>query len=231
MSILEDDFADAKMKPQTLSGQVYDKLLDMIMSNVARPDSRLNVDELSKRFGVSKTPLREALKSLEKTGLVSFKPYSGYMVKTFTAKEIEEIYKIRILLETFAIEQILENVSDVHIRELKRIQATIESNLTVPKVKLFKMNREFHDYFYSISDCPKLCEMIGLLWDNLVFFRMLLIQEDDYINNMKTEHRAYIDALEKRQGERLKALIVAALEVHAQRIPRLVQHHYRNPSE
>ena len=231
MSILEDDFADAKMKPQTLSGQVYDKLLDMIMSNVARPDSRLNVDELSKRFGVSKTPLREALKSLEKTGLVSFKPYSGYMVKTFTAKEIEEIYKIRILLETFAIDQILENVTDVHIRELKRIQATIESNLAVPKVKLFKMNREFHDYFYSISDCPKLCEMIGLLWDNLVFFRMLLIQEDDYINNMKTEHRAYIDALEKRQGGRLKTLIVAALEVHAQRIPRLVQHHYRNPSE
>lgn len=230
MNIFDDDHDDLKMKPQTLSGIVYDKLLDMIMSNAVGPDERINVDEIAKRFGISKTPLREALKSLEKTGLISFRPYAGYSIKTFTSKEIEEIYEIRILLESFAIDQISKIVTDDNIFSLKSIQKEIENNLHLPKVKLFKMNRTFHDYFYSISGYTKLCEMIGLLWDNLAFFRMLLIQEDDYIETMKTEHWAYIDALEKRQGDRLKHLVISNLRTHAQRVPKLVRDHYRRDS-
>lgn len=226
IDILQDDNHDLKMKPQPLSGMVYDKLLDMIMSNAVRSDDRLNVDELAKKFGVSKTPLREALKSLEKTGLVSFKPYAGYSVKKFTAKEIEELYEIRSLLEQFAVEKIIENVKNEDVRKLSTIQNYIENNLSVSKINLFKLNRYFHDHFYSISGCPKLCEMIGLLWDNLSFFRMLLIQEDSYIENMKSEHWEYIGALEQRQGERLKNLIVSNLRAHAKQVPELVRDHY-----
>ncbi len=226
MDIFDDERDDLKMKPQTLSGMVYDRLLDLIMSNVVSLDAKINVDDLAKKFGVSKTPLREALKSLEKTGLVTFKPYSGYSIKTFTSREIEELYAIRVLLETYAVQQILERVSEDHIGQLKKIQAYIEAHLDTPKIKLFKMNRGFHDYFYSISDSPKLCEMIGLLWDNLSFFRMLLIQEEDYVENMKSEHWEYIDALEKRQEDRLKHLLVTNLKGHAERIPRLVREHY-----
>ncbi len=230
MNIFDDDNTDLKVKPQTLSGMAYDKLLDMIMSSAVRPDAHLNVDELAKTFGVSKTPLREALKSLEKTGLVSFRPYAGYSIKTFTAKEIGELYELRILLEAFAVDQIIKVVRDEHVDSLKSIQLYIERNLDVSRVKLFKMNRVFHDYFYSVSDCPKLCEMIGLLWDNLAFFRMLLIQEDNYVANMKSEHWEYIDALEKRQSERLKSLVTTNLRKHAEQVPRLVDEHYRYQS-
>ena len=231
MDIFEDDRDDLKMKPQTLSGMVYDRLLDLIMSDFDGLDAKINVDELAKKFGVSKTPLREALKSLEKTGLVTFKPYSGYSVKTFTSREIEELYEIRVLLETYAVGQVVRVVREEHIDQLKKIQKYIEDHIDLPKVKLFKLNRVFHDKFYSISDSPKLCEIIGLLWDNLSFFRMLLIQEDDYVDNMKAEHWEYIDALEKRQEERLKRLVVSNLKVHAARIPRLVDEYYKNHSE
>jgi len=230
MDIFEGDRDDLKMKPQTLSGMVYDRLLDLIMSDFDGIDSKINVDDLAKKFGVSKTPLREALKSLEKTGLVTFKPYSGYSIKTFTSREIEELYEIRILLETFAVTQIIKTVSNEDIEQLKKIQHYIEENSKLPKIKLFKLNRGFHDKFYSISKSPKLCDIIGQLWDNLSFFRMLLVQEDDYVKNMKEEHWAYIDALEKRHEDRLKHMLESNLKGHAARIPRLVQEYYQNHS-
>lgn len=197
------------------------------MSNVLKADDKVNADELAKTFGVSKTPLREALKSLEKTSLVDFTPYAGYSVKRITAEDIKGLYEIRILLEAFAVDRIIKCVTDKHVERLSRIQEYIEANLSVPKIDLFKMNRQFHDYFYSISGFSKLCEMIGLLWDNLSFFRMLLIQEQDYIENMKREHWDYIKALEKGDGEYLKQLIISNLRKHANRVPDLVREHYK----
>ena len=227
MNIFQGEAYDLKVKPQTLSERVYDKLLDMIMSNEMKADARLNVDELAKQFGVSKTPLREALKSLEKTGLVLLTPYAGYSVKKFTAKEIEEIYKIRILLEVFAVDYIVKNVAKKDIKMLNSIQEYIEENADEPRITIFKFNRKFHDYFYMISDHPKLCEMIGLLWDNLSFFRMLMIQDDNYIENMKIEHHRYIEALAVHDGDRLKTLIEANLRRHADQIPELLHDHYK----
>ena len=217
---------EIKLNHQPLSEIVYDKILDFIVSGSLKVDDRINIDELSRVFKISKTPLREAVKSLEKTGLVASTPYAGSYVKKLSVEEIQELYEIRILLESYAVKKIVKNVSDEDIRNLEEIQLSIESKLDLQDIKLHKLNRKFHDYFYRISHMPRLCEMISLLWDNLSFFRLLLAQNEDYSKTMVDEHHEYIETLKNRDEKKLISLINLNLKNHAKKIPELVQNYY-----
>ena len=225
-----DNFTDDELslKHQPLSEIVYDKILDLIISGTLKVNDRIVIDELARVFKISKTPLREAVKSLEKTGLVGSTPYAGSYVKKLSVEEIEELYEIRILLESYAVKKIIQNVTDEDIVKLEKIQESIEAQLDIHDIKMHKLNRKFHDCLYSISRMPRLCEMISLLWDNLSFFRLLLARNEDYSKTMVDEHHEYIETIRKRDDKKLLELIELNLKNHAKKIPELVSNYYES---
>lgn len=228
MAIKDLEGDEIRLNHQPLSEIVYDKILDLIFSGTLKVDDKINVDELSRLFKISKTPIREALKSLEKTGLVASTPYAGSYVKRLSVEEIQELYEIRILLETYAIKKIIQNVTSEDISDLEQIQSNIEKRLDSPQIKIYKLNRKFHDRIYSISKMSKLCEMIGQLWDNLCFFRLLLAGNEDYLQTMVAEHHEYIKTIKDRDEAKLTYLTVSNLRRHAERIPDLVEKYYNS---
>ncbi len=216
---------------KTLSDKVYDMVLNLIVDGELELNQRINPDDIAKSFNVSRTPVREALKSLEKTGLVHFKSYTGAYVRKLTIKEIEEIYIIRMQLETFALEMVIENVTQEDIETISSIQNEIEKRLDGTPVngkKLYYLNEKFHMEMYKISQMPKLCEMIENLWTNLSLYRILLAGKKDYSEEIRIEHRKYIDCLIKRDKDEIVSITKKNLLNHLEHVPELVNKYYKS---
>ena len=216
---------------KTLSARVYDMILNLIIEGKLKVDERINSEDLAKSFGVSRTPVREALKSLEKTGLVEFKSYSGAYVRKLTVSEIEEIYRIRLILETYVIEQVIEKVTPKDIAKLERIQDEIEKTIDATPIDvkaLYDLNAKFHMTMYSISKMPKLCEIIETLWINLSFYRFLSASNENYPDEIRKEHHEYLYCLKNKEKERIIEVIRRNLLEHLSRVPRLLNAYYLN---
>ncbi len=214
---------------KTLSVKVYDMILKLIIEGDLKVNERINSDAIAKFFGVSRTPVREALKSLEKTGLVHFKSYSGAYVRKLTIDEIEEIYSIRMQLETFALKKAMDHVSPEDIDNLNNIQKKIEEMIAIEPIdvkKVYDLNERFHMEMYKISKMPKLCEMINNLWTNLSLYRFLLASNERYSDEIKAEHREYINCLANKEKDKIIPIVQRNLENHLKRVPKIVNDYY-----
>ncbi|MFZ7133180.1 MAG: GntR family transcriptional regulator [Eubacteriales bacterium] len=214
---------------KTLSVRVYDMILNLIIEGELKLNERINSDVIAKAFGVSRTPVREALKSLEKTGLVHFKSYAGAYVRKLTVHEIEEIYSIRMQLETFALEKVFENVTQEDIDKLSSIQNDIEQKLVENPInvkEIYFLNEKFHMELYKISQMPKLCEIIENLWTNLSLYRFILASNENYSDEIKKEHEEYIKCLVNKEKNKIVSITRKNLTNHLKRVPKLVNDYY-----
>lgn len=218
-----------KIDNQTLSRRVYDMILDLIIQGKLKVDEKIQSEALAQLFGVSRTPVREALKSLEKTGLVRFQSYSGVYVRKLTEREIREIYSIRLILETSAIERAVEIVTSEDILLLEGLQQDIEAicNVSPLNIKdLYDANEKFHMAMYRISEMSRLCEIIETLWTNLSFYRFLSASKENYSQEMMYEHHEYIRLFKKRDSAELVERIQQNLKLHSENIPALLEKYY-----
>jgi len=115
-----------EVRGEPLSAQVLRSLRGAIVEGRLAPGAAINEAQLSKQLGVSRAPLREALRSLEKEGLVASVPYRGAIVTPLTERGIEELQGFRRLVETFAAEQVVARVGDGEIEALGEIVAEME---------------------------------------------------------------------------------------------------------
>lgn len=227
----DEDSRPVPIKHKPLSEVVADQLMDWIMDGTLQAGEKINSEAISRRLGVSRTPVREALKFLEQTGLVTSTPYVGTSVNKLLIEDINEIYVLRELLETFVIRKVVAFVTSTDIRKLEEIQEKIEAEVNaIPRdIKtIFKLNQEFHMKLYGISGMQRLCEMIDSLWSNLSFFRLLHANNPTYGDKAKKEHRDYIDALKRGDSKKLERMIVANLLNHAEQMPALVSGYYKS---
>ena len=214
---------------KTLSARVYDMILNQIIEGKLKINERICSESLAKSFGVSRTPVREAIKSLEKTGLVEFKSYSGAYVRKLTVSEIEEIYRIRLILETYVVEQVIEKASEDDIKQLENIQREIERVIQDdPKnvKEIYDLNAKFHMTMYRISGMPKLCEIIETLWINLSFYRYLSASSSKYPDEIKKEHNEYLSYLKSKEKDKLIEAIQRNLIYHMERVPKMLNDYY-----
>ncbi len=224
----ESSFAVLPIKHRPLSEVVADQITGWIMDGTLRAGQKLNSEALSRKLGVSRTPIREALRALEQAGLVSSTPYVGTSVNTLLIEDINEIYQLRELLESFVIDKVVANATEADISDLEGIQARFEAEVeaaTRDTKVLFKLNQEFHMRLYAISKMQRLCEMIRGLWASLSFFRLVHASNQTYGGDAKREHRDYISALRRKDAGALKTLTIANLTRHAEQMPELVLRH------
>lgn len=216
-------------KRQVLSDQVFDYILNSIVAGTLRTGEKINAEILSRNLGVSRTPIREALRSLEQMGLVESVPFTGYHVSKPTIAELSEIYSIRLLIEPYALEQAVLRVTNSDIENLIAIQNQIESILELPQyqvLEIFRLNQTFHMTMFGISGMHKLLEIIENLWYSLSFYRLLLAQKPSYPDRMNAEHHKYIQAFSEKDVEKLCYMCKKNLTEHFQEMPQIVLDYY-----
>ena len=213
------------LQRDTLPMQVLNKLMDWIMDGKLKMGEKLNTEELARQLGVSRMPIREALKSLEKMGLAESIPYVGVKLVSLEQEDVLQIYLMRQLLEPLAAGEACKKITEEQIHELEEIHKEYVPMVEADEIdakKLYLQNRKFHFAIYSISEMDRVCAMIESLWDTLSFFKLIygrdVIKNTNGAKNMIAEHQGYIDALKDRDAERLKKSLYDTLGVRIEGI-------------
>lgn len=213
------------LQRDTLPMQVLNKLMDWIMDGKLKMGEKLNTEELARQLGVSRMPIREALKSLEKMGLAESIPYVGVKLVSLEQEDVLQIYLMRQLLEPLAAGEACKKITEEQIHELEEIHREYVPIVEADEIdakKLYLQNRKFHFAIYSISEMDRVCAMIESLWDTLSFFKLIygrdVIKNTNGAKNMIAEHQGYIDALKDRDAERLKKSLYDTLGVRIEGI-------------
>ena len=208
------------LQRDTLPMQVLNKLMDWIMDGKLKMGEKLNTEELARQLGVSRMPIREALKCLEKMGLADSIPYVGVKLVSLEQEDVLQIYLMRQLLEPLAAGEACKKITEEQIHELEEIHKEYIPIVEADEIdakKLYLQNRKFHFAIYSISEMDRVCAMIESLWDTLSFFKLIygrdVIKNTNGAKNMIAEHQGYIDALKDRDAERLKKSLYDTLGV------------------
>ncbi|MEV5974056.1 GntR family transcriptional regulator [Streptomyces sp. NPDC051921] len=200
-----------RRRPPTAQQFVLEELRRAITTGELRPGGPIRQDTLAARLDVSRVPLREALKTLEAEGLVVHHVHRGYFVAELSLDDLEEIYRIRRLLETEAVRAALYRMPDGLADSLTRIQEEVERAARAGDVTaMADANRRFHFALVEASGMPRLVRLIATLWDATDAYRSLYYTERTHRELAVHEHRAVISAV--TEGD--EAAAVRSLDEH-----------------
>lgn len=193
----------ADLKSQT----IYRALRERILSNDIKPGSRLVLREIAQRYEASDIPAREALRMLERDGLVETAPYRGARVTSLTAREVEETYFIRSHLESIATGLAAERISDAELDELdllmERMRAAVEAE---DGPGFSDLNRQFHQTIVYACGNQMLSELTMDIWQRHSGFQRVFRMVPKRIATSQAEHEGIMDALRARDAERASKL-------------------------
>src|SRR5512144_1029938 len=135
-------------KHLTLREKILETIRDAIMAGVLRPGEKVAEPELAERFGISRTPIREAFRQLESEGYLTVIPRKGAVVVSFSQRDVEEFYAIKSILEGYAARNACEKLSDRELDKLQAINDRLHTLAAEGDVKhFFKVHNSFHDLF------------------------------------------------------------------------------------
>ena len=197
---------------------VMERLMDWIMDGRLHMGQKLVTEDLAKELGVSRMPVREAIKNLEKLGIAESAPYCGSRLTVLTRSDIHQIYTMRKALEPILGYYACLNSSSDQIAEAVRIQDSFEEQMRSGDLtarEIFSRNRDFHFAIYRSAAMDRVFHTVAMLWNNLAFCKMIFgqtyITSSRAAGRMMTEHRDYLGALAGREAERLRGLMLENL--------------------
>lgn len=186
---------------RNLGSDVYRILRDRILRQELKAGEKLSDLRLSNELGVSRTPIREALHQLVQDGVVVAEPNRGIFVATFSQRDLEEIFELRLALELFTIRRIdLKGRKDELERalfELDHVERLLRNAKTPQGVReagdaFLKTDRGFHSWLVSTADNKRLDTIINSIWTQIAIFQQIETSIPDWILEAVEEHRDVI---------------------------------------
>lgn len=194
--------AELEKKTSTKSEQVYNYLKDLILSGKLKPNERIIISKVAKDLDMSIIPVREALKKLATQGLVEFTSQKGARVAPMNIEEIEEIFMIRLELETFATGLAAENATEEEIEVLFDLCKEMDKKLKNQDVESYTLlNRKFHDTLYGYSRNKVLYEMIENLYARSENSKMIFNYDVQRMKDSNSEHFLIVESMAQRNKE------------------------------
>lgn len=197
----------SSVKPPTAQEAVLAALRSDIATGILEPGEQVVQEDLARRYGVSRVPIREALRILEAEGLLTYHPHRGYFVAELSVEDLQEVYRIRELLEAEALRHVVEQVTDIDVDDLHALMSQVEEATASGDITAIQAtNRDFHFAMLEVSDRPRLVRMIRLLWDVTDAYRAVYFMDQVHRDRINAEHRAMVDALRARDADLLISL-------------------------
>ena len=196
---MTSDFSVNMNEYLPLRDVVFNTLRQAILKGELKPGERLMEIALAERLGVSRTPIREAMRKLEQEGLVVMIPRRGAQVANITEKDLNDVLEVRIALENVAIEKACARMTEEEMRRLwlaaKEFEHTIaEGNL----VKLAEADVAFHEVIYQASDNKRLNQVLNNLREQMYRYRLEYIKDEDKRQILIVEHEHILAAIKAR---------------------------------
>lgn len=197
--------------PRDLSGstaeRVTDALRQEILAGLFAPGSRLKIQALAARYGVSPLPVREALRRLEGERLLDLSAHRGASIRGVTARYVRNVYDVREAIESLLAERAAERVKPGSLAALERRATAWEDAARLgDPAALLARNLDFHAAIAAIADNPEAEELIPRGWQMTMGLRMNLGFSDRRIAAIRQEHRGLVSAIAARDPEAARRL-------------------------
>ena len=206
---------------------VSDELEEQIVLGVLHPRERLVEDDLCERFNLKRHVARQVLAEVERRGLVERRKNIGAVVKSYTPREVTELYALRELLEADAARRIVFPVSGDALDALEAIQAEHDEAAEAGDLRrVFRANMAFHHAFFALSESQVLTEAIREYERRTHAIRSVSIVFPQYLEKARAEHHQMIEAL--RTGDRESLIKLCREHLVPSRDAYLEAHHRRS---
>lgn len=183
----------------------------MIFNGTFKPGERINETQLAKSFGVSRSPIREAMRLLEKDGLLKADDRNGFSITSLTAKDVDEIYKIRIPLEQLAVELVIDEADEKELaileKQLEETEKAIHNG--TEDTEIIHLNQNFHELLVDFSHNRHLKNLLEHVNDLIHFCRILNYTGDHRAETILSEHRKILEEVKKKNKEAAKQYVMA----------------------
>jgi DNA-binding GntR family transcriptional regulator len=187
--------------------KLIERLENMILTGVFQPRERLIELNLAKELEVSRFWVRDAFKILETKGLIEVIPYKGAMVCDLDEHEIENIFEVRVELDSLATRKGAENAQKSDIKYLKRMARKFEESVKNGDLGvMISANEDFHNYIHELSQNPTLIQIINQLKAQSHILRYHAWASPDVIRRIQKEHKLLIGAIDNKDFKLLDDL-------------------------
>jgi DNA-binding GntR family transcriptional regulator len=186
---------------RTVAARAYDALRDRIIRGDLPEGMPLRQDALAAELGVSRIPVREALRQLEAEGLVTFRPYAGAVVSTLSIAEIEELFSLRALIETDVLGRAVGHLNAEHLERAEEVLEAFEDAFRRRDVSSWgTLNWEFHSTLYAVAAQPLTMSVLEMLHHHCERYTRAQLSLTRWEGRAMREHRAILDLV--RVGDR-----------------------------
>jgi DNA-binding GntR family transcriptional regulator len=192
---------------------VFESLREAIISGRLKPGERMMEIQMAEEMGVSRTPVREAIRKLELEGLVVMIPRKGAYVAGLSLKDIVEVFEIRGALEGLAAELAAERITDDELENLERYLVRITEDIEKGDLgKVVETDTDFHTQLYKASRNDWLLQIINNLREQIQRFRTTSLSYPGRMKEAVEEHRQIVEAISSRNGKLARKLAYEHIE-------------------
>ena len=192
---------------------VFNTLRQAILKGEFQPGERLMEIQLAQRLGVSRTPIREAIRKLELEGLVIMIPRKGAEVAKITEKNMRDVLEVRLALEKLAMELACQRITEEEIKQLEvSNQQFYQTTVSKDLLTMAQADERFHDVIYNATKNKRLIQMLNNLREQMYRYRIEYIKDIETHEEIVKEHEDILQALREKNLEAASAMIQNHIE-------------------
>jgi len=206
---IADELLDSEnyRRPLSISESITNFLREAILSGKMKPGQQINERETTERLSTSRSPLREALRTLAKEELVTFSPHKGASVAEISVKELKDLFEVREMIELFAVD-LMERHSVTDLAELgQSVDFDLEQLSTLDIGEYLNEVTKFHLVLVKTGKNVKLCQLYQVLSNSMIRYQRVIATIPERMTLSVQEHVDILSALRRRDFKEAKKLL------------------------
>jgi DNA-binding GntR family transcriptional regulator len=212
------------IEKKTLHEEIANNLRELIISGELQEGDKIKEDELCSSMGISKTPLREALRVLSVEGLIKLVPNRGSFVSTPTFEEIREMFDVMSVLEGICARAAAEKMSAKDLAALEKLHDRLENNFKRRAQREYiRINNQFHSFVQELAGNRTLNQIVNGLRQKILIYRYQSLNLPERFEQSIQEHRDLIEAFRKKDPKKVETLMRRHLKKQCDALEKLAE--------
>jgi DNA-binding GntR family transcriptional regulator len=212
------------IEKKTLHEEIANNLKELIMSGELQEGDKIKEDELCSSMGISKTPLREALRVLSVEGLIKLVPNRGSFVSTPTFEEIREMFDVMSVLEGICARAAVKKMSAKDLAALEKLHDKLEKNFKRRAQREYiRINNQFHAFVQELAGNRTLNQIVNGLRQKILLYRYQSLNLPERFEQSIQEHRDLIKAFRKKDSKKVETLMRRHLKKQCDALEKLAE--------
>ncbi|MCI8579459.1 MAG: GntR family transcriptional regulator [Dorea sp.] len=206
--IVEPNFNVTMNEYLPLRDVVFNTLRQAILRGELKPGERLMEIQLANKLGVSRTPIREAIRKLELEGLVLMIPRKGAEVADITEKSLKDVLEVRRALEELSVKLTCDRITKEEIKELEQAAENFRKTMKSKDItEIAEADVRFHDVIYTATKNQKLIQLLNNLHEQMYRYRIEYLKDEEVYPKLLKEHKEIIERINRGEKEEAARIV------------------------